>query len=79
LNRFSIFPESGQTHRLGYPFLCFVSFGQAKEMKAHIHKKIILKVRCFILLFRKFEFGLNKKGGSLEPPFFIINESIILI
>jgi len=39
LNRFSKFSESGLKHRLGSPFLWFVSFGQAKEMNTQIKKK----------------------------------------
>jgi len=38
LNRFSIFSESGLKHRLGGPFLWFVSFGPAKEMNTQIKK-----------------------------------------
>jgi len=61
LNRFSIFSESGQKHCLGCPFLCFVSFGYAKEMKAKIPKNDYKKSYDLVSFFKVLELGLNKQ------------------
>jgi hypothetical protein len=58
LRRSSMFSESGLKHRLGGPFLWFVSFGQSKEMNDQSKIKLYKKSDVLFCFSEVLEFGI---------------------